>query len=68
MPYVKLYQKMIFGTLTLTLIGTLAAQVNPLVLKYTIDEVDELLKLPHPMQEGLQLVMFISIILCIKKL
>ncbi len=66
-PYVKPYRKMIFGTLALTLVGSLAAQVNPLVLKYTVDKVDELLKLPHPMHDGMRLVMFISIILFTKE-
>jgi hypothetical protein len=30
---------MVYGTLFLTFIGVLMAQVNPLVLKYTVDEV-----------------------------
>lgn len=67
-PFVKPYRKMIFGTLSLTLIGSLAAQVNPLVLKYTVDRVDELLKLPQPMQEGMRLLLFISAILFTKEL
>ncbi len=67
-PFVKPYRKMIFGTLTLTLIGSLAAQVNPLVLKYTVDKVDELLKLPQPMDEGMRLVLFISAVLFTKEI
>ena len=44
---------MIYGTLFLTFLGALMAQVNPLVLKYTVDEVTELTKLPYPMEEGI---------------
>lgn len=59
---------MIFGTLILTLIGSLAAQVNPLVLKYTVDEVEKLLGFSHPMKEGMRLVLHISVILFTKEL
>lgn len=59
---------MMFGTLTLTLIGSLAAQVNPLVLKYTVDRVEELLRFPDPMEEGMKLVLLISAILFSKEL
>ncbi len=67
-PFVKPYKKMIFGTLALTLIGSLAAQVNPLVLKYTVDHVDALIQLPDPMKEGLRLLMIISAILFAKEI
>lgn len=67
-PFVKPYKTMIFGTLILTLIGSLAAQVNPLVLKYTVDHVDILLKEANPMQEGMRLLLYISIILFVKEL
>ena len=54
---------MIIWTLLLTFIGALAAQVNPLVLKYTVDEVEKLIKLPDPLQEGLNVLAIISVIL-----
>lgn len=54
---------MIIGTLLLTFIGALAAQVNPLVLKYTVDEVEKLIQLPNPLQEGIKVLTIISIIL-----
>lgn len=54
---------MIIWTLLLTFIGALAAQVNPLVLKYTVDEVEKLIKLPDPLQEGLKVLAIISVIL-----
>ena len=59
---------MIFGTLALTFIGALMAQVNPLVLKYTVDEVEKLIKLPYPMREGIHVLALISGILMGKEL
>ncbi len=59
---------MIYGTLFLTFLGALAAQVNPLVLKYTVDEVSKLVDLPDPMQEGIHVLVVISAILLGKEL
>ncbi|MCJ8152407.1 ABC transporter ATP-binding protein/permease [Chryseobacterium sp. SSA4.19] len=59
---------MIYGTLFLTFLGALAAQVNPLVLKYTIDEVTNLTHLPNPMSEGIHVLILISVILLGKEL
>ncbi|MCH5683290.1 hypothetical protein LWM68_02770 [Niabella sp. W65] len=59
---------MIFGTLALTLVGSVAAQVNPLVLKYTVDHVDALIQMPAPMKEGLRLLGVISVILFAKEI
>ena len=59
---------MIYGTLILTFLGALAAQVNPVVLKYTVDEVSKLTDLAHPMQEGIHVLVVISVILLGKEL
>ncbi|WP_374441492.1 ABC transporter ATP-binding protein [Epilithonimonas sp.] len=59
---------MVFGTLALTFIGALFAQVNPIVLKYTVDEVTKLTQLPYPMQEGIHVLILISAILLGKEL
>lgn len=67
-PFVKPYRKMIFGTLALTLVGSFTAQVNPLLLKYTVDHVAALLELPQPMEEGTRLIIFISMILFTKEI
>ena len=61
--FIKPYKWMVFGTLALTFIGALFAQVNPIVLKYTVDEVTKLTQLPHPMSEGIHVLILISIIL-----
>ncbi len=67
-PFIKPYRIMMYGTLFLTFIGALMAQVNPLVLKYTIDEVTELTQLPNPMEEGIHILVIISAILLGKEL
>ncbi len=59
---------MMYGTLFLTFIGALMAQVNPLVLKYTVDEVTELTELPDPMAEGIHVLVIISAILLSKEI
>ncbi len=62
-PFVKPYRKIIFGTIILTLLGALAAQVNPLVLKYAVDRVEQLLSDPDALQQGGELLLLISAIL-----
>jgi len=66
--FIKPYRMMIFVTLLLTFIGALFAQVNPLVLKYTVDEVTKLTQLPNPMKEGIHVLTLISVILLGKEL
>lgn len=66
--FIKPYRMMIFVTLALTFIGALFAQVNPLVLKYTVDEVTKLMQLPNPMEQGIHVLTLISIILLGKEL
>ncbi len=67
-PFISPYRFMIYGTLILTFLGALAAQVNPLVLKYTVDEVTELVDLPDPMTEGIHVLVVITAILLGKEL
>lgn len=67
-PFIRPYRLMIYGTLFLTFLGALAAQVNPIVLKYTVDEVTKLTHLPHPMSEGIHILVVISMILLGKEL
>lgn len=44
------------------------AQVNPIVLKYTVDEVSKLIQLPNPMQTGIHVLALISVILLSKEI
>ncbi|MCY0977080.1 ABC transporter ATP-binding protein [Chryseobacterium wangxinyae] len=59
---------MIYGTLFLTFLGAITAQVNAVVLKYTVDEVEKLTKLPSPMSEGIHVLIVISLILLGKEI
>ncbi len=67
-PFIRPYRTMIIGTLFLTFVGALLAQVNPIVLKYTVDEVTQLTQLPHPMSEGIHVLVIISAVLLGKEL
>lgn len=67
-PFVKPYRKTIFGTMLLTLLGALAAQVNPLVLKYAVDSIEELLTFSNPLERGGELLLLISAILLGKEI
>ena len=42
-PFVKPYKSLVVISLLLTLIGAFAAQVNPLVLRYTVDTIQGLI-------------------------
>ena len=67
-PFLKPYKWLIIGTLLLTLLGSLTAQVNPLVLRYTVDKIDLLLIEGSPLQEGLPLLGWITLILFAKEI
>lgn len=67
-PFIKPYRLMIYGTLFLTFLGAITAQVNAVVLKYTVDEVEKLTKLPSPMAEGIHILLVISAILLGKEI
>lgn len=67
-PYVKPYRKLVFGTLLLTFIGSLTAQINAWILRYTVDELTLLIPQEHALQLGLKLLLFISLILIGKEI
>jgi len=67
-PFVAPYKGLVIGSILLTLIGALAAQVNPIVLRYTVDTVERLLKEGVAAQESTSLLVFISAILFGKEL
>lgn len=62
-PFVKPYRWLVLATLTLTLIGSLAAQVNALVLRYTVDAINKLVEAGKGMAEGSGILITISVIL-----
>ncbi|HEX8429422.1 ABC transporter ATP-binding protein [Hymenobacter sp.] len=59
-PYVRPYRPLVIGTLLLTLVGSLAAQVNPFVLRYTVDTVQNLLNRNMGLAQGADLLLLVS--------
>jgi ABC-type multidrug transport system fused ATPase/permease subunit len=62
-PFVKPYKSLVIISLFLTLIGAFAAQVNPIVLRYTVDTIQNLLNEGIHAQNSTSLLLFISAIL-----
>ncbi|MGB8509295.1 MAG: ABC transporter ATP-binding protein [Pyrinomonadaceae bacterium] len=62
-PFVKPYSKWVVISLILTLLGAFAAQVNPLVLRYTVDTIESLLRQGKTASQGTSLLLLISAIL-----
>ncbi len=62
-PFAKPFKGLIIASLFLTFIGAFAAQVNPLVLRYTVDTVERLLREGVGARESTSLLLFISAIL-----
>lgn len=69
MPYVKPYKWLVMATLFLTLIGSLIAQVNAIVLDWTVDKINALVK-PEGFEwaEAANILTLISIILLGKEI
>lgn len=67
-PYVKPYKWLVVVALLLTLVGSFTAQVNALVLRYTVDAVNYLVEAGQGLKEGLSILVIISIILLSKEL
>jgi ABC-type bacteriocin/lantibiotic exporter with double-glycine peptidase domain len=61
-------RSMVLATLLLTLIGSFAAQVNALTLKYTVDSISDLMVAGEPLSRGFYLLGIITIILLSKEL
>ena len=67
-PYVLPYRPLVIGTLVLTFIGSLAAQVNPFALRYTVDTVQQLLTSGQGLAQGWHLLLWVSVILLGKEI
>ena len=68
MPFVRPFKGLVIASLLLTMVGAFAAQVNPLVLRYTVDTVERLLNEGVAASETTSLLVFISAILFGKEL
>jgi len=67
-PYVYPYRWLVILALVLTLIGSLTAQVNAWVLRYTVDEINALIEAHKGLKEGISILITISVILVAKEL
>jgi ABC-type multidrug transport system fused ATPase/permease subunit len=67
-PFVKPYRRWVFLSLGLTLLGAFAAQVNPIVLRYTVDTIERLLREGRTASQGTSLLLLISAILLGKEI
>ena len=63
LPFVKPYKSLVFVSLVLTVVGAVAAQINPLVLRYTVDTIQNLLGAGATAANSVRLLLFISAIL-----
>ena len=62
-PYVRPYRWLVLLALCLTLLGSLTAQVNAWVLRYTVDSINTLLFEHKTLAQGSEVLLFISGIL-----
>jgi ABC-type multidrug transport system fused ATPase/permease subunit len=60
LPFVRPYRSLVVATLLLTLVGSLAAQVNPFVLRYTVDTVQGMLNRGEGLAQGWTLLAWVS--------
>ncbi len=62
-PYVRPYRWLVILALVLTFVGSLTAQVNAWVLRYAVDAINGLVEAHKSVQDGLGILVAISIIL-----
>jgi ABC-type multidrug transport system fused ATPase/permease subunit len=67
-PFVKPYNRWVMLSLALTVLGAFAAQVNPVVLRYTVDTIERLLREGRTASQGTSLLLLISAILLGKEI
>ncbi|HEX6171726.1 MAG TPA: ABC transporter ATP-binding protein [Chitinophagaceae bacterium] len=67
-PFVKPYRALVIATLILTAIGSFAAQVNAIILRYTVDHLNDIVSKNEGLQAGFSLLITISIILLGKEI
>ncbi len=67
-PYVRPYRWLVVTALVLTLFGSITAQVNAWVLRYTVDSINALVERHGSVGEGARLLGTISTILVVKEL
>ena len=67
-PFVKPYKGLVFVTLLLTLVGSLMAQVNAIVLDRTVDAINALIGTDFSWSQAARILTFISVVLLGKEI
>ncbi|MCD8262814.1 MAG: ABC transporter ATP-binding protein/permease [Tannerellaceae bacterium] len=67
-PFVHPYRWLVVIALILTFIGSLTAQINAWVLRYTVDKINVLVETGQGLREGLSVLTFVSILLISKEI
>ena len=67
-PFIRPYKWLVALALLLTLIGSLTAQVNAWVLRYTVDEINTLVEAGKKLKDGVPILIMISVILIGKEI
>jgi len=67
-PYVRPYRWLVVLALVLTFVGSLAAQVNAWVLRYTVDSINGLVESHQGLAEGMNILVTITVILLGKEI
>lgn len=67
-PFVKPYKLLVIATLSLTLIGSLTAQVNALTLQYAVDSINALVEAGQGLAAGWNILITITAILLGKEI
>jgi ABC-type multidrug transport system fused ATPase/permease subunit len=62
-PFVRPYFRWVIFSLVLTLLGAFLAQVNPIVLRFTVDTIERLLREGKTASQGTSLLLLISAVL-----
>jgi len=67
-PYVRPYKWLVVLALVLTFVGSLTAQVNAWVLRYTVDKINAMVDAHEGLVEGVSVLLLISTILITKEI
>ena len=67
-PYVHPYRWLVVLALVLTFLGSLTAQVNAWVLRYTVDSINDLVDTHQGVAEGMGILVGVSVILVVKEI
>src|ERR687890_1876279 len=67
-PFIRPHGRWVALSLTLTLLSACAAQVNPIVLRYTVDTIERLLREGRTASQGASLLLLISAVLLGKEI